>query len=189
MKKLMMAIVCLMTTVISVNAQSEYDEKIWFGLYAKYDGNKIFSFSSFNIYSRNNLTLYQGTVDEMTKIFTKILNKSREWNKICVEDKAPSIEKKIGKYGDFYAFFSYKDYSKNYDVIFCPKDEYEEHKRLPIYSPKGFICLENDLIYIISRLGEIDVDRYVERDIKKEEMRKFWQEEEERKKTILRKLN
>ncbi len=132
-------------------------------MYKKEKVNFIDIFEKENFFDRIDLTkLYSGNLNGMITHFNDIIDKSKKWYKICVENNSPSLNKEINIHGD----------------MFCYNNE--THVYLVKLHKKYFN--EQDLIRILEYIKNFDVSKYLEEEKNKEE-------EEEHRKKVLNLLN
>jgi len=191
MKKLMMALVCLMTMVMSVNAQNNIDIDhvgidYKFFHYDKFNDSMGLKLNAkttilvehvrrdifeLNMYREkigiilDPTKLYSGNLNRMITYFNDILDKSKKWYKICVENNSPSLSKEINVDG---YMFCYNNETHTYLVNFLK------------YAPNEFN--EQDLIRILEYIKNFDASKYLEEEKNKEE-------EEQHRKNVLNLLN
>ena len=197
MKKIIMALVCLMAITMSANAQNNIDIDhvgidYKFFHYDKFNDSMglklnaettilvehvrrdIFELNMYReekgVFGTINLAhLYFGNLNGMITRFNTILDKSKKWHKICVENNSPSLNKKINVDGDM---FCYNNETHTYLVKLPKKNSGEDEKAFN----------EQDLIRILEYIKNFDISKYLEEEKNKEE-------EEQHRKNVLNLLN
>ena len=186
-----MAMVCLMTMTMSANAQNNIDIDhvgidYKFFHYDKFNDSMglklnakttiLVEHVSRDIFELNMYRekigiilgptkLYSGNLNRMITYFNDILDKSKKWYKICVENNSPSLSKEINVDG---YMFCYNNETHTYLVNFLK------------YAPNEFN--EQDLIRILEYIKNFDASKYIEEEKNKEK-------EEEHRKKVLNLLN
>ena len=214
MKKLSWLIACLMTMVLSVNAQITTPENIYEDFYdslaiettsfhntisIRYIGQNRFELVCYvigegflgNKTLERSVLLYRGDIDSMVDFFSYILYKSKEWNEICIQNNSPCVNKQIigisverNKKNKNYKQLKDWDYKYNVEFGYTGKGDFIVVFDNLVFTKCGFYD-EKDLVCILDYIKSSKVNSFVKEQKIEEEKR---QKEKEKIKKVLRML-